>query len=265
MARPTPNSISSGLNGWDADVGDNFDIIFDAPIPLAHYANVGALPAAASYDECIAIVDDDSLYYSDGSAWNQLGTVVSFTDLDDVPSSYSGEALNYVRVNAGETALEFAGSVAGPFTDLTDVPSSYSGEGGKLVAVNSGESALEFIDIPIESIVVACSDEATAITGTGTKLTFRMPYAFTLTEVRASLGTACATGTFTVDINESGSSVLSTELTFDATHKTTTTATTPAVISDSALADDAEITVDVDDVGDSGAIGLKVTLIGRKA
>ena len=117
---------------------------------------------------------------------------------------------------------------------------------------------------PLESITLACSDETTAISATGTVLTFRVPYAFTLTEVRASLNTACTTGTFTVDINEGGTTILSTKLTIDATEKTSTTAATAAVISDSALADDAEITVDIDDVGDSTATGMKVTLIGRR-
>jgi hypothetical protein len=90
-----------------------------------------------------------------------------------------------------------------------------------------------------------------------------MPHALTLTEVRASLKTAQASGSiFTVDINEGGSTVLSTKITIDNTEKTSTTAATPAVISDSALADDAEITIDIDQVGDGTAIGLKVTLIG---
>jgi len=38
-----------------------------------------------------------------------------------------------------------------------------------------------------------------------------------------------------------------------------------AVISDAALADDAEITVDIDQVGDGTATGLKITLIGYQA
>jgi hypothetical protein len=45
--------------------------------------------------------------------------------------------------------------------------------------------------------------------------------------------------------------------------KTSTTAATPAVISDSALADDAEITIDIDGAG-TGAKGLKVYLIGTR-
>lgn len=116
-----------------------------------------------------------------------------------------------------------------------------------------------------ESFVIAASDETTALTtGTG-KITFRMPYAFTLTGIRASLSTAQTSGSiFTVDVNESGTTLLSTKLTIDNTEKTSTTALTPAVISDSAIADDAEITVDIDQIGDGTAKGLKVYLIGHQ-
>lgn len=113
-------------------------------------------------------------------------------------------------------------------------------------------------------IPIACSDETTALTtGTG-KVTFRMPCAMTLTDVRASVTTAATGGTLlTVDVNESGTTILSTKLTFDASEKTTTTAATPRVISDSSMADDAEITIDIDAVGSTIAgAGLKVYLIG---
>lgn len=117
-----------------------------------------------------------------------------------------------------------------------------------------------------QTIAVAASDETTALTAGTAKVTFRMPYAFTLSAVRASLTTAQATGsTFTVDINEGGTSVLSTKITIDNTEKTSTTAATAAVISDTALADDAEITIDIDQVGDGTAAGLKVYLIGQPA
>ena len=116
-----------------------------------------------------------------------------------------------------------------------------------------------------EAIPFACSDETTALTaGTG-KMTFRMPYAFTATAVRASLTTAQTSGNiFTVDINEGGTSILSTKLTIDNTEKTSTTAATAAVISDATLADDAEITVDIDQIGDGTAKGLKVYIIGHQ-
>jgi hypothetical protein len=117
-----------------------------------------------------------------------------------------------------------------------------------------------------ESFTVAASDGVSDLeTGTA-KVTFRMPYAFTLSEVRASVTTAPTDANLLVDINESGVSILSTVLSIDAGEKTSTTATTAAVISDTTLVDDAEITIDIDQIGSTVAgAGLKVTLIGVQA
>lgn len=121
------------------------------------------------------------------------------------------------------------------------------------------------LTVPVE-IGLACSDETTALTTGTAKVTFRLPYAMTLTAVRASVTTAPTGSTLVVDINEGGTSVLSTKLSIDATETTSTTAATAAVISDSALADDAKITIDIDQVGATIAgAGLKVWLIGRRA
>lgn len=116
---------------------------------------------------------------------------------------------------------------------------------------------------PTESIIVAVGNETTAITTGVAKVTFRMPYAFTLSAVRASLTTASSSGTPTIDINEGGVSILSTRITIDATEKTSTTAVALPVISDASLADDAEITIDIDVAG-TGAAGLKVYFIGNR-
>ena len=65
-----------------------------------------------------------------------------------------------------------------------------------IVALTSGSTSTE-------SIIIAIGDSTTALTTGTSKETFRMPYGFTLTEVRASLKTAQASGSiFTVDINE---------------------------------------------------------------
>lgn len=114
-----------------------------------------------------------------------------------------------------------------------------------------------------EVIVIPVGDETTAISTGTAKVTFRMPWAMTVTAVRASLTTASSSGLPTVDINETATTILSTKLTIDANELTSTTAATPAVISDSALADDAEITIDIDVAG-TGAKGLKVAIIGYR-
>lgn len=147
-------------------------------------------------------------------------------------------------------------------TDLFDI--SVDGGGGAW-STKSITGAKIKKSIPAE-LIIAASDETTALTTGTAKVTFRMPYAMTLSSVRASLTTAQASGSiFTVDVNESGTTILSTKITIDNTEKTSTTAATPPVISDTALADDAEITIDIDQIGDGTAAGLKVTLIGYRA
>jgi hypothetical protein len=115
----------------------------------------------------------------------------------------------------------------------------------------------------LECLMIAVTDEITALTTGTAKVTFRMPFAFTLTAVRASLSTASSSGLPAVDVNEAGVSIFSTTLTIDANEKTSTTAATPAVVTDTSLADDAEITIDIDAAG-TGAKGLKLYLIGRQ-
>ena len=119
---------------------------------------------------------------------------------------------------------------------------------------------------PVKSftpLLIAASNETTALSTGTAKFTFRMPGAFVVTGVRASVGTAPTGSVLTVDINDGGTTILSTKLTIDATEKTSTTAATPAVVSDTALADDAEITVDIDGIGSTIAgAGLKVYLLG---
>jgi hypothetical protein len=116
-----------------------------------------------------------------------------------------------------------------------------------------------------ESFCFALSDETTALTTGTAKVTWRVPYAFTVTAVRSSVTTAPTGSTLVVDINEGGTTILSTTLSIDASEKTSTTAATPAVISDASLADDAEVTFDIDQIGSTIAgAGLKVTLIGHR-
>lgn len=117
-----------------------------------------------------------------------------------------------------------------------------------------------------EFIVLDISrNESTALTtGTG-KFTFRLPFAFEISEIRASVTTAPTGASIIVDVNESGTSILSTKLSIDAGEKTSATAATPAVVSDVNLAEDSELTVDIDQIGSGTAgAGLKLYLLGAR-
>ena len=130
--------------------------------------------------------------------------------------------------------------------------------------IDSADEVVQASDL-VQSFVIAASDETSDLSTGTNKVRFRMPYAFTLTAVRASVNTAPVGSTLTVDINEAGSTILSTKITIDASETTSVTSATAPVISDSSLADDAIIGIDIDQIGSSTAgAGLKVTLIGYK-
>jgi len=139
------------------------------------------------------------------------------------------------------------------------------GNDSDILVCDSGEASGLKYTANTTSFVLACSDEETDLT-TGEKIVWRMPYEYTVTAVRASLTTAATGGTLlTVDINEGGTSILSTKITIDASETTSTTAATPPVISDSALADDAEMSIDIDYIGSTNpGKGLKVYIIGYR-
>ncbi len=117
-----------------------------------------------------------------------------------------------------------------------------------------------------QALTVAVSDETTDLTTGTAKITFRAPHAMELIEVRANVNTAPTGANLNIDVNDSGTTIFSTILSIDAGEKTSTTAATTAVISDSSIADDAEITIDIDQIGSTIAgKGLKITFIYTRA
>jgi hypothetical protein len=116
-----------------------------------------------------------------------------------------------------------------------------------------------------QSFITACSDETSDLT-TGIKSTWRVPFGFTVQSVRASVTTAPTGANITVDILQNAVSILTTNITIDATEKTSTTAATPPVLLTTALTDDAEITINLTVIGSTIAgAGLKVSIIGIEA
>jgi len=112
---------------------------------------------------------------------------------------------------------------------------------------------------PLQTFVLRLDD----VLATNNNIDYiRMPYNFRLTEVRASVQFSGAL--VTVDIQESGVSILSTLLTIDSGEKTSTTAATPVVISDYELGDDNEVVVNLT-IGEGEAPrDLKIYLIGYR-
>ena len=96
-------------------------------------------------------------------------------------------------------------------------------------------------------------------TGTSVGGDFRVPQAMTVLDVGAYVDTAPSGSGTAIDINEAGTSILSTTITIDDGEKSSETAATPPAISDSSIAADAIITFDIDGVGSTTAAkGLTV-------
>jgi len=138
-----------------------------------------------------------------GIAWNEFP---SFLDLSDTPNSYSGQASKIVRVNSGETALEF---VDPTFLSLTDTPSSFSGAGSKLVKVNSGATALEFVAVPALPYLLSFDAPGAP---TASMIVFHhvftqaVTFVASLTDSYVKAGTA-ATAQTDFDLKKNGSSI----------------------------------------------------------
>jgi hypothetical protein len=184
-----------------------------------------------------------------------VGDVVHFISIDGTPDNWSARLISRFVVDDVTIAQ------VGRTIEVKD-----GGVGTTQLADLGVTLAKIAVAAKTQVIAIAASDETSDLTTGTAKATFRMPYAFTLTAVRASVTTAPTGATLTVDINESGTTILSTKITIDATEKTSTTAVTAPVISDSALADDSEITIDIDQIGSTIAgAGLKIYLIGYKS
>jgi hypothetical protein len=113
------------------------------------------------------------------------------------------------------------------------------------------------------SFIVAVTDEVTALTTGTAVVTFRAPYGFNLTDIRASLTAASTSGLVTVDVKKNGVSIFSTLLTIDANELTSLTAATPYVFSSNSFSNDDSITINITTAG-TNASGLKVAFIGTR-
>lgn len=166
------------------------------------------------------------------------------------------------------------GDVVGPSSSVASEFMLFDGTTGKLakratgtgfVKATSGVYSTEanpVAGLPFE-LVVACSDLTTALTTGTAKNTFPWPRGVTLSSVHAFLVTPQTSGsTFTVDVNEAGSTILSTKITIDNGETDSTTAATAPVLSDTGLAVMAKMTVDIDQVGDGTARGLYLVFTG---
>lgn len=199
--------------------------------------------------------------------WAAAKSTDNVTDYDVYRAPGLGASFgSATKIASVGQALVYADTALAPGTDFTYfvVPVNVVGAAS---ASPGGDTTTSSTDLtkPIVPLIAAASDETTPIIVASDLLTVRTPYAFTVTGVRASLTTPQTSGsTFTVDIKVGGVSILSTLITIDNGELSSVGAAVQPVLSTTSLADDAEITVDVTQIGDGTATGLKVYVIGHR-
>lgn len=121
-----------------------------------------------------------------------------------------------------------------------------------------------FVGLPVE-FSVALGDETTAAT-TGTKATWRVPCAMTVTSVRLECVTAPTGSVAIIDVKEAGTTIFSTKPQIAISATTSVGGAVPGTLSDTALADNAVMTFIIDQIGSTVAgAGYKVTIRGTRA
>jgi hypothetical protein len=76
---------------------------------------------------------------------------VIYRDATNTTARLAVGAANYVLTSDG-TDVSWAAASGGTFLSLTDAPSSYSGQASKWLRVNAGATAIEFTAAPVQSI-----------------------------------------------------------------------------------------------------------------
>jgi len=203
--------------------------------------------------EVLSDIGAEGTLTNEAGLYSALSDVSNFLQTGDV---LAGDDITDASIDATEMASDSIN--LDELDDGADSPVA-----GEALFVATGATDVEYKFIT-ESFCMAISDETAAITTGTAKLTMRMPYAFTLTEVRGSLNTVSSSGAPIFDIHESGTTIMTTDkILIDVSEKTSETAATAPTITDTALADDAEITFDIDTAG-TGAKGAKICMIGHQ-
>lgn len=258
---PVVGAINSGLMiPADKTKLDNLTVISsttDVPEGTRLYFTVARVLATVLTGLSLAtggsIVATDTILVAFGKIQNQLNALVTAVGLkqDILTDTLLGNLINSL------------GTKSVPADADTTVLSD-SADSNKAKRI-SFLSLFNYIKSKSDTEVsYACSDEASEL-AVGTLITFRMPYAMTLSQIKLSLNVAPTVSKVIVDIKENGASIFSTLASVDTGSTTSVGASVPAVISDVNLANDSIITISTTQVGSGSAgKGLKVTFIGRR-
>jgi hypothetical protein len=199
---------------------------------------------------------------------SESGGNLFFTAARAIGSALTGFVAEAGTVAATDSILQAINKIVGNVAAKTQVSNAAPAALAATASAGTSDNAARADHAhqrDTDVIVIPVGDETTALTAGTNKVRFRMPFPATLLAVRDSVNLAPTGSALIVDINEAGTSVLGTKLSIDATETSSTTAASAATITDTSLADDAEISIDIDQIGSTvAAAGLKVYLFVRR-
>lgn len=191
----------------------------------------------------------------------------------DTTDTLTNKSIAATQITAGALNIGNNAATVGTVELANGTANTLSASGGVLSIEGVALATTTDVTNKSESFCVFASDQSTSVTTGTNKVIFGIPFAMTLTGVSAFVNTAPTGSTIIIDINEdpdaeggsASATILSTKLSIDAGERRSSTATSAAVISDTALAANAEMSIDFDQVGSSTpGKGVQVCLEGHR-
>jgi len=261
----TKGKINIGANSTYDEVNERLGIGTKTPAFIAEFVGDGinGVISTRRVSGASCYVNATADYGNFGTITNHSTRIVSNNNVMIFISASSGN----VGIGTGSTAepnekLTVEGALS---LDEISAPSNTAGY-GKVYAKTDKKLYYQDADgneIPLveKFIQLRAIEKATDLAiDTNVFGDFRVPQGMIVLGVGAYVDTAGTTGVTTIDINEAGTTILSTKITIDSGEKSSETAATPPVISDSAIAADAILTIDIDGVSTTEPKGLTVWL-----
>lgn len=242
---------AGGTNNYAAWF-DSGAVRIDGTIELGHASDttLSRVSAGVVAIEGINIVTTSST----DTLTNKTLTAPKFADLGFIADANGNEMLIFDTVASAVNEITLANAAT------TGTPTISATGGDSNINIQLTPKGTGIVKGELKRFMVRLLANTTD-TATGTSIggDYRISNrAITVKAVGAYVDTAGTTNTTTIDINEAGSTILSTKITIDSTEKSSETAATPPVISDTAIAADAVVTFDIDAINTTPAKGLTV-------
>jgi hypothetical protein len=161
-------------------------------------------------------------------------------------AAQSADAAAQSAVTAGNSASAAAGSVTA-------------------AAISAGEAQASAVAAQAATLrrwIFSVVNDNEELAAGPAKLTRRVPYALTVSDIYAYVITASSSGNVVVDVSEGGATIMATDkITIEANQTHSNGATTQPDVTDASLGDQAILTFDIVDAG-TGAKGLVVVIEG---